>query len=96
MGFTKVYNKCEDFYAVVEQGAVPSHDVVVTNPPYSGDHVEKLLRWCRSNRKPFLLLMPSYFATKPYYGEALEDSSQMLYLFPRKRCSVGMETGVCV
>ena len=27
---------------------VPKHDVLLTNPPYSGDHVEKLLRFCRN------------------------------------------------
>ena len=60
--------------------------MVLTNPPYSGDHVERLLRFCRSNGKPFLLLMPNYFIAKPYYGEALggaEAASAMLYLCPR-------------
>lgn len=28
---------------------VPQHDVLLTNPPYSGDHVERLLRFCRSS-----------------------------------------------
>ena len=87
-GFTSVYNKCEDFYAVVEAGEVPPHDVVVTNPPYSGEHVDKLLRFCRTNGKPFLLLMPNYFCAKPYYTTALgggEAADSMLYLCPKKR-----------
>lgn len=88
LGFESVYNKCEDFYAVVKEGRVPAHDVVVTNPPYSGDHVDRLLRWCRSNGKPFLLLMPNYFCTKDYYEPALGGASRanaMLYLYPHKR-----------
>jgi len=88
LGFKDVYNKCEDFYAAVREGRVPEHDVVVTNPPYSGDHVERLLKWARSNGKPFLLLMPNYFISKPYYEEALggkEAAQSMLYLFPWKR-----------
>jgi len=88
LGFESVYNKCEDFYAVVKRGKVPSHDVVVTNPPYSGDHVERLLKWCRSNQKPFLLLMPGYFCNKPYYDLALggpAEAGSMLYLCPKKR-----------
>ena len=36
----------------VREGRVPAHDVLVTNPPYSGDHVERLLRWCRGNGRP--------------------------------------------
>jgi hypothetical protein len=78
-GFTNVYNRNEDFYAVVSSGRVPpvamhsasallrakhrsnqhariQHDVVVTNPPYSVDHVERLLCFLASDKKPFLLL----------------------------------------
>eukprot|EP00435_Cladocopium_sp_Y103_P038152 s3009_g10.t1 len=88
LGFPQVYNKCEDFYAVVREGRVPEHDVLLTNPPYSGDHVEQLLRFCRSNGKPFLLLMPNYFCAKDFYEEALGGvamAKKVLYLCPRKR-----------
>jgi hypothetical protein len=27
-------------------GSLPRHDVVVTNPPFSGTHVQRLLEWC--------------------------------------------------
>ena len=40
---------------------VPLHDVVVTNPPYTGDHVERLLRFLLANGKPLFVLMPNYF-----------------------------------
>jgi len=89
LGFERVYNRCEDFYATIAEGRVPEHDVVVTNPPYSGEHPQKLLRWCRANGKPFLLLMPNYFCAKPYYEPALGGTERaraaMLYLCPRKR-----------
>eukprot|EP00929_Paragymnodinium_shiwhaense_P059114 TRINITY_DN29590_c0_g1_i1.p1 TRINITY_DN29590_c0_g1~~TRINITY_DN29590_c0_g1_i1.p1 ORF type:complete len:457 (-),score=136.86 TRINITY_DN29590_c0_g1_i1:402-1772(-) len=88
LGFQNVYNKCEDFYAVMQEKRIPKHDIVVTNPPYSGDHPERLLRWCRSNGKPFLLLMPNYVCSKDYYEEALGGRSKaksLLYLCPRKR-----------
>ena len=61
LGFRKVHNRNDDFYAVIASGSVPEHDVVVTNPPYSGDHVEKLLRFLHSNDKPSFILMPDYF-----------------------------------
>lgn len=35
LGFNNVYNKCEDFYSV----ETPDFDVLLTNPPYSGEHV---------------------------------------------------------
>ena len=46
---------------------MPEHDVLLTNPPYSGDHVQQLLDFCRANGKPFLLLMPNYFCGKDFY-----------------------------
>ena len=90
LGFINVHNKCEDFYNVIYTKTVPEHDVVVTNPPYSGSHVEKLLRFVRGNGKPFLLLMPNYFVAKPYYETLLAETAaivrdSMLYLAPRKR-----------
>lgn len=51
-GFTNVYNRNEDFYAVVERGGVPEHDVLVTNPPYSADHMQRCLRFCMANGAP--------------------------------------------
>ena len=61
LGFTNVHNKNEDFYAVSSAGTVPAHDVVVTNPPYTGDHVERLLAFLATNGKPLCILMPNYF-----------------------------------
>ncbi|KAL9189729.1 hypothetical protein ACHAXT_009404 [Thalassiosira profunda] len=62
LGFGQVHNKCEDFYEVIKQKRVPAHDVVVTNPPYSGDHFDRLLQFLSSNRKPALLLLPEHFS----------------------------------
>ena len=39
-------NKNEDFYELIDNDQVPDFDVLVTNPPYSADHVERLLRFC--------------------------------------------------
>ena len=34
----RVLNENADFYAAVEARRVPAHDLLLTNPPYSGDH----------------------------------------------------------
>ena len=39
LGFPDVYNRKEDCYAIWKQNQLPSFDVLVTNPPYSGEHV---------------------------------------------------------
>ncbi|CAN0163083.1 unnamed protein product, partial [Ectocarpus fasciculatus] len=59
LGFPRVHNRKEDFYEVVKNGKVPEHDVVVTNPPFSGEHVPKILEFCaRQGAKPWFLLLP--------------------------------------
>ncbi|ELR18880.1 uncharacterized protein ACA1_037140 [Acanthamoeba castellanii str. Neff] len=67
LGFTNVYNRNEDFYGVVAAGRVPDFDVLVTNPPFSGDHMERIVRWAEGCGRPWLLLMPDFVANKPYY-----------------------------
>ncbi|CAG9467197.1 unnamed protein product [Pedinophyceae sp. YPF-701] len=93
LGFQDVYNRNEDFYEVARRGEVPEHDVVVTNPPYSHEHICKLLKWCRINGRPWLLLLPNYVYQKDYYGDVCLGRSPaswtkcegLFYLAPRKR-----------
>lgn len=93
LGFPLVHNRNEDFYEVVSAGAVPPHDVLLTNPPYSDDHPERLLDFMARNGKPWLALMPNWVCTKPYYDSAGPGGStaakasghEAFYIVPRKR-----------
>ena len=82
LGFASVHNRNEDFYEVRRRGAVPEHDVLVTNPPFSGDHVERLLRWAREGNggRPFLLLLPNFVATKGWF----DGDVPWLFVVPAK------------
>ena len=75
LGFPNVVNENKDFYSVLERGEVPQHDVLVTNPPYSADHVERCITFAARNLyqhdRPYFLLLPSYCVNKPYYMSAL-------------------------
>ena len=51
----------------------------VTNPPYSEDHKERCLTWCRATGLPSLVLLPSYVAGKSYYRQ---DASDDCYIVP--------------
>lgn len=92
MGFVSSCGCCEDLQ-VLESGEIPEHDVVVTNPPYSEDHVERALRFCASNLadhgRPWLMLLPNYCYAKNYFYPALKTGSlnaqKPFYLAPRKR-----------
>ncbi|KAL7539951.1 hypothetical protein ACHAXR_009741 [Thalassiosira sp. AJA248-18] len=82
LGFHKVYNKCEDFYEVIEQNRIPSHDVVLTNPPYSGDHFDKLLAFLSQNKKPSFLLLPEHFSNNK---SSLYSPDKFCFMAPQER-----------
>ena len=55
LGYTNVYNEPVDFYQAIEHRTLPSYDVLLTNPPYSGtgNHIRRALEFaCRSKPKP--------------------------------------------
>lgn len=73
LGYEDVYNCKEDCYSVWEANKVPEFDVLLTNPPYSEDHIEKLMKYLTSpsfGAKPFMLLMPQWVHKKDYYISA--------------------------
>ena len=70
LGFTNVHNQCEDFYARLRAQDLPEHDVLLTNPPYSSDHLQKIIRHVTTSGKPWLLLVPNFVYIKEYYRSA--------------------------
>lgn len=87
LGFGNVRNENEDFYKAIQNRTVPEFDVLLTNPPYSGMHVEKLLSFVGKSNKPFLLLLPHYVYTKDYYQRALGSQVKPFFLVPKSRYS---------
>ena len=75
LGFPNVINENKDFYEMVAKNKVPEHDVFVTNPPYSEEHVEKCVTFAAKNMtqfgRPYFMLVPSYVVCKPYFVPAL-------------------------
>ena len=51
LGWSKVVNVNKDFYKDIQEHTLPKYDVLVTNPPYSFDHIEKILSFCQKNRQ---------------------------------------------
>jgi hypothetical protein len=45
LGFEKILHRKRDFYADIAAAEVPAHDVLVSNPPYSADHKDRLLAY---------------------------------------------------
>ena len=76
----KILNPNVDFYASIAQKRTPSFDLLITTPPYSGDHIEKCLSFCTSSGKPFACLLPSYVYNKGYYAD-----DKMFMIIPKRR-----------
>lgn len=81
-----------DFYADIAAGSVPSHDVLLTNPPYSADHKVRLLNFLseRSERAiPFLLLMPAWVAATDYWQAFVRGLAEAA----SRGCAMGSGSG---
>jgi hypothetical protein len=72
IGFANVYNQKEDFYSKIANNDTPIYDVLLTNPPYSLQHMEKLLDFVFQSQKPFCLLVPNYVYMKDYYDRLMK------------------------
>ncbi|KAL1518629.1 hypothetical protein AB1Y20_002917 [Prymnesium parvum] len=76
-------NENRDFYKDVDECTAPPHDVLVTNPPYSAEHKQRLLQiLLRTHRgepraglppAPFLLLMPAWLAGTDYWQDFVAE-----------------------
>ena len=83
LGFPNVVNRNRDFYTDIKNGQVPEFDCLVSNPPFSGDHKERCLKFCVGTGKPWALLLPNYVANKLYFKDAICDcDGTVLYLVP--------------
>jgi hypothetical protein len=70
LGVEHVLHENRDFYADVAQGTVPGpYDILVTNPPFSDDHIWRLLDFLvtQTPLKPWAFVAPDYIASKPQY-----------------------------
>lgn len=89
LGFYSVYNKKEDFYQQIQLQQIPTYDVLVTNPPYSNDHISQLLQFCISSNKPWFLLVPNYVYLKDFYVFYISNIANQgelpFYIAPKKR-----------
>jgi len=92
LGFPHVYNQKEDCYQVWNTPTrYPKYDILITNPPYSGDHMERLIQHLVSpefggRNRPWMLLLPQWVHKKDYYLQGMAQLGiQPMYLVPHKR-----------
>jgi hypothetical protein len=82
LGFRNVVHRQSDFYRDVEEDRLPAFDLFVTNPPFSGDHLERVFRFAMACGKPFCLLVPQYCARKRWFF-SLPHRDELFFVAPR-------------
>jgi hypothetical protein len=88
LGFRRVVHENRDFYSDVREKSVPQHDILLTNPPYSGDHKARVLEFLltANERRPWALLVPAYCVTKGWYQSLIRDyltpASEPFFIVP--------------
>jgi hypothetical protein len=71
LGFASVVNENRDFYEALSSRSVPDFDILVTNPPFSGDHIQRTLSFAARCGKPWAVLIPDFCSRKPTFANAL-------------------------
>lgn len=84
LGLPNVYNRNEDCYEAWKTNKTPKFDVLVTNPPYSGEHIERIVQFAVQSKKPWFLLLPQFVHKKDYYRKMTEHI-RPFYIVPKKR-----------
>jgi len=92
LGFANVQHERRDFYKDILNNTIPFHHIIITNPPYSDDHKERVVEFCvkrlRNENIPFFLLLPNYVACKEYFRNAIkqegreQDPLDIFYVLP--------------
>jgi hypothetical protein len=105
LGFPNVYNRKEDCYVTWaaswnerdsgnNNSIIHTMDALMTNPPYSGNHIEQLIEFVTSDamvqsQTPWFLLLPQWVHKKNYYIQTTTAHPthpiQPFYLLPHKR-----------
>eukprot|EP01060_Flectonema_neradi_P008237 TRINITY_DN15899_c0_g1_i1.p1 TRINITY_DN15899_c0_g1~~TRINITY_DN15899_c0_g1_i1.p1 ORF type:complete len:242 (+),score=22.53 TRINITY_DN15899_c0_g1_i1:64-789(+) len=81
VGFPLCINDNVDCYETWKQKREKAHDIIVTNPPFSGKHKEWCLKYCVESKKPWLILLPGYCASKNYFDTHC-GNLQSIFLVP--------------
>eukprot|EP00750_Incisomonas_marina_P013595 INCI17506.7.p1 GENE.INCI17506.7~~INCI17506.7.p1 ORF type:complete len:492 (+),score=104.22 INCI17506.7:173-1648(+) len=82
LGFPGVINRNVDCYRT----PAPDHDVLMTNPPFSGDHLQRIVEICASRSAPFCLLVPNFVIGHGPWRAACERlHPPPFYVVPHRR-----------
>jgi hypothetical protein len=80
----RIQNDPTDCYIAQKSGKVKPFDFLLSNPPYSSDHIRRCIHYCVKSQKPWALLLPSNVIHRGWFSEETKDSS-ILFVAPYGR-----------
>ena len=104
LGCTSVTNNPVDFYQTIRDSVVPPHDIFLTNPPYSSNHIRASLEFCcgknkknKKNKKVlWMMLLPSNVYLRDWYQSVVSKPGSVppLMLCPHEKYSFVVPTSI--
>jgi hypothetical protein len=96
-GAPSVVTKTKDTKTKRAEVKIPKRDfdVLVTNPPFSGDHAKVLAGYLVGLPKqtPWAVLLPEYVHRKTWWAPLTKKHPQMLFVVPKKRYAFVAKSG---
>ena len=85
---SSVHNEPEDFYRVKREGRCPRHDVLLTNPPFSQDHIRRAMEFCVSRKQPWMMLLPHNVVLRAWFSGVVArdvEGQPPMFVCPHER-----------
>jgi hypothetical protein len=80
----RIQNDPIDCYSAQKTRKIKPFDILLSNPPYSGDHIRRCIQYSVKSQKPWALLLPSNVMHRTWFPEEIKESD-IFYLAPHRR-----------
>ena len=84
LGFPSVINEPVDCYICQREKKLPMFDAILTNPPFSADHISRAVHFAMKSSKPFAMLLPNNVFLRDWFKPYLNS---FIFLSPHERYS---------
>lgn len=84
LNINSIQNDPIDCYYAQKNNLIRPFDLLLSNPPYSGDHIRRCIQYSIKINKPWILLLPSNVMHRPWFNEVIKNYS-ILYIAPLEK-----------
>lgn len=84
LNINKIQNEPIDCYQAQKKNLVKPFDLLLSNPPYSGDHIRRCIQYSVKSKKPWLLLLPSNVIHRQWFVNDIKNYN-IMYIAPYEK-----------